>query len=188
MYISCSQMGLEAELLPCSSYLSIILTANICVNPFIISSPSILPTFLVIFFFFLLLSVMFPPLFPNNTTENQLWLFSQRKLALHSLCLLGPLWGYIYIFLSFEKHFLLLLFFILFLWMFFFFLISWRLITLQYCSGFCHTLTWISLGYTCIPHNSFTWFISFSREELILYVPNGSLNLCFFPLNDQNPK
>ena len=35
---------------------------------------------------------------------------------------------------------------------FFFFLISWRLITLQYCSGFCHTLTWISLGYTCIPH------------------------------------
>ena len=34
---------------------------------------------------------------------------------------------------------------------FFFFLISWRLITLQYCSGFCHTLTWISHGYTCIP-------------------------------------
>ena len=39
---------------------------------------------------------------------------------------------------------------------FFFFniyiLISWRPITLQYCSGSCHTLTWISLGYTCIPH------------------------------------
>ena len=33
-----------------------------------------------------------------------------------------------------------------------FILISWRLVTLQYCSGFCHTLTWISLGYTCIPH------------------------------------
>ena len=30
----------------------------------------------------------------------------------------------------------------------YFFLISWRLITLQYCSGFCHTLTWISHGYT----------------------------------------
>ena len=30
--------------------------------------------------------------------------------------------------------------------------ISWRLITLQYCSGFCHTLTWISHGFTCIPH------------------------------------
>ena len=26
-----------------------------------------------------------------------------------------------------------------------------RLITLQYCSGFCHTLTWISHGCTCIP-------------------------------------
>ena len=25
------------------------------------------------------------------------------------------------------------------------------LITLQYCSGFCHTLTWISPGFTCIP-------------------------------------
>ena len=38
---------------------------------------------------------------------------------------------------------------------FFFFsfiFISWRLITLQYCSGFCRTLTWISHGFTCIPH------------------------------------
>ena len=34
----------------------------------------------------------------------------------------------------------------------FFFLISWRLITLQYCSGVCHTLTWISHGFTCVPH------------------------------------
>ena len=33
-----------------------------------------------------------------------------------------------------------------------FFFISWRLITLQYCSGFCHTLTRISHGFTCIPH------------------------------------
>ena len=29
--------------------------------------------------------------------------------------------------------------------------ISWRLITLQYCSGSCHTLTWISHGFTCVP-------------------------------------
>ena len=35
---------------------------------------------------------------------------------------------------------------------FFFIFISWMLITLQYCSGFCHTLTWISHGFTCIPH------------------------------------
>ena len=33
-----------------------------------------------------------------------------------------------------------------------FIFISWRLITLQYCSGFCHTLTWISHGFTNIPH------------------------------------
>ena len=33
-----------------------------------------------------------------------------------------------------------------------FFFFSWRLITLQYCSGFCHTLTWISHGCTCVPH------------------------------------
>ena len=34
----------------------------------------------------------------------------------------------------------------------FFCFTSWRLITLQYCSGFCHTLTWISHGFTCVPH------------------------------------
>ena len=33
-----------------------------------------------------------------------------------------------------------------------FIFISWRLITLQYCSGFCHILTWISHGFTYIPH------------------------------------
>ena len=33
-----------------------------------------------------------------------------------------------------------------------FIFISWRLITLQYCSGFCHTLTWISHGFTCVSH------------------------------------
>ena len=40
----------------------------------------------------------------------------------------------------------------LFFFFFHLFFISWRLITLQYCSGFCHTLTWISHGFTCIPH------------------------------------
>ena len=30
---------------------------------------------------------------------------------------------------------------------------NWRLITLQYCSGFCHTLTRISNECTCIPHS-----------------------------------
>ena len=29
---------------------------------------------------------------------------------------------------------------------------NWRLITLQYCSDFCHTLIWIGHGCTCVPH------------------------------------
>ena len=29
---------------------------------------------------------------------------------------------------------------------------NWRLITLQYCGGFCHIFTWISHGCTCVPH------------------------------------
>ena len=33
--------------------------------------------------------------------------------------------------------------------------ISWRLITLQYYNGFCHTLTWISHRFTCIPQSRF---------------------------------
>ena len=32
----------------------------------------------------------------------------------------------------------------------YFFFFNWRLITLQYCTGFCHTLTWISHGCTCV--------------------------------------
>ena len=29
---------------------------------------------------------------------------------------------------------------------------NWRLITLQYCGGFCHSSTWIRHGYTCVLH------------------------------------
>ena len=39
-----------------------------------------------------------------------------------------------------------------FFFFFSFIFISWRLITSQHCSGFCHTLTWTSHGFTCIPH------------------------------------
>ena len=54
-----------------------------------------------------------------------------------------------FFFFNFFNFFLVLFYFILF---YLFFLISWRLITPQHCSGSCHTLTWTSLGYTCIPH------------------------------------
>ena len=43
-------------------------------------------------------------------------------------------------------------FYFFYLFIFSFTFISWRLITLQYCSGFFHTLTWISHGFTCIPY------------------------------------
>ena len=39
-----------------------------------------------------------------------------------------------------------------FYFIFSFIFISWMLISLQYCSGFCHTLIWISHGFTFIPH------------------------------------
>ena len=34
----------------------------------------------------------------------------------------------------------------------YFYYFNWRLITLQYCGGFCHTFMWISHGCTCVPH------------------------------------
>ena len=39
----------------------------------------------------------------------------------------------------------------IYLFIFSFIFITWRLITSQHCSGFCHALTWISHGVTCIP-------------------------------------
>ena len=45
-----------------------------------------------------------------------------------------------------------LFFFLVWIFFFSFIFISWRLINLQYCCGFCHTLTWISHGFTCTPH------------------------------------
>ena len=35
---------------------------------------------------------------------------------------------------------------------FYYYYFNWRLITLQYCRGVCHTLTWISHGCPCVPH------------------------------------
>ena len=59
--------------------------------------------------------------------------------------------SFYFLFIFYVKSFILL-FFLLFFHFFSFIFISWRLITLQYCSGFCHTLTWMSHGFTCIPH------------------------------------
>ena len=53
--------------------------------------------------------------------------------------------------------------------------LSWRLITLQYCSGFCYTLIWISHGFTCVPHPEIP-------SHLPQQIPNWSiigLQCCF---------
>jgi len=42
--------------------------------------------------------------------------------------------------------------YIIFFFLKFFIYFNWRLITLQYCNGFGHTLTWISHGFICVPH------------------------------------
>ena len=44
------------------------------------------------------------------------------------------------------------LFYLIFYQVLFFFNFNWRLITLQYLGGFCHTLTWISHRCTCVPY------------------------------------
>ena len=49
-------------------------------------------------------------------------------------------------------------------WNFFFlfnFIFNWRIITLQYCDDFCHTSTWISHRYTCVP----------PHPECLFYLP-----------------
>ena len=65
------------------------------------------------------------------------------NLRLHTFVIMKPC-----------KKVCLVFYFILhtnFIYLFSFIFISWRLITLQYCSDFCHTLTWISHGFTCVP-------------------------------------
>ena len=78
--------------------------------------------------------------FPVNTLQNtttHLITFCSDNLLL-----------FFYLYYTFFH----VLIFFSFFFKFLFFFISWRLITLQYCSGFCHTLKWISHGFTCVPH------------------------------------
>ena len=69
---------------------------------------------------------------------------------------------------------------------------NWRLITLQYYGGFCHTSTWISHGCTCVPHpeppsasypSGLSQFISFKcpvsciELGLVIYFTYGNINI-----------
>ena len=89
----------------------------------------------------------------SNWLKFKYWIFFFHTRSVHYLLLLKCWQGpsphiierkYKRISCVWERYF-----FILFIYFFF---ISWRLITLQYCSGFCHTLKWISHGFTCVPH------------------------------------
>ena len=69
-----------------------------------------------------------------------------------------------------------------------FIFISWRLITLQYCSGFCHTLTWISHGFTCIPHPNppshslstwSLWVFPVHQPQALVSCIQSGLVICF---------
>ena len=68
------------------------------------------------------------------------------------------------------------------------FFISRRLITLQYCSGFCHTLTWISHGFTGVPHPEPTptsllipslWVIPLHQPWALVSCIQPGLVICF---------
>ena len=72
------------------------------------------------------------------TSQNMKYFLKKRDI----------LWLTLHSFFFFASFF-----FLLFIYLFFpFIFISWRLINLQYCSGFCHTLTWMGHGFTCVPH------------------------------------
>ena len=64
---------------------------------------------------------------------------------------------------------------------------NWRLITLQYCSGFCHTLTWISHGWgthvnTCKPQGLFHWVGSLHLVAKVLQLQHQSFQ-CIFKID-----
>ena len=73
---------------------------------------------------------------------------------------------------------------------------NWSLITLQYCGGFCYTLTWISHRSTCVPHpkpplprpcplhpsglsqcTSFECPISCTKLRLVIYFTFGNIHV-----------
>ena len=79
---------------------------------------------------------------------------------------------------------------------------NWRLITLQYCGGFCHTLTWISHGCTCVPHpeppssshpSGLSQFISLKcpvsciELGLVIYFIYGNIHISMLFLKSSHP-
>ena len=74
----------------------------------------------------------------------------------------------------------------IFIIFFSFIFISWRLITLKYYSAFCHTLTWISHGFTCVPHPDptslpipYLWVIPVHQPQALVSCIQPGLAICF---------
>ena len=90
----------------------------------------------------------------NTLPKNWNKVFGQYKSYFKSfqfflVCWLFSLGFFCFVLLFLWRRFLSISFFFFNLFIYF----NWRLITLQYCSGFAKwTLTWISHGCTCVPH------------------------------------
>ena len=104
-----------------------------------------------IILFYLCFYLFEPSLFFLMFLDKSLWIF---KIFLKNWLLVSLIF---YIFILYFIYFCSILYYFFPSTKFFFnflfiCLFNWRLITLQYCSGFCHTLTWISHGFTCVTH------------------------------------
>ena len=58
----------------------------------------------------------------------------------------------------FNVSILLFFEFFHFIKLFFLNYFNWKIITLQYCNGFCHIATWIGSKFTCVPPQSWNPF------------------------------
>ena len=87
---------------------------------------------------------------PTITTTKKRW--KEEWFILSRKCMHLHFKFYLFYFFGCFGSLLLHMYFIFFHFIFKFIYFNCRLITLQSCSGFCHTLTWISRGCTCVPH------------------------------------
>ena len=117
-----------------------------------------------------------PPVFPPENPKMWLLLILLRFTVKHTgTCVIHSSFFYMgenkgqhtqklssWVCFIFHVHDSIIYLFFIFSFIF----ISWRLITLQYCSGFCHTLTWISHGFTCIP-----WVWNVKQRQKCIAIP-----------------
>ena len=110
------------------------------------------------------------------------FLKSLKSFDINELLIPFSCWIILSITLSYFIYFFMLLIFFPFIF------ISWRLITLQYCSGFCHALTWISHGFTCVPHPEpppasllipSLWVIPVHQPQALVSCIQPGLAICF---------